>query len=405
MGFWSERQVYETELRFHATPGALVCADCVADEALKQLVLDQLSDNRCDFCEREADHEIAADADLILERISTSLHTEYTDPIEVLLWDSEDQEWAGSVYDISDVLDEVTDWPLGHERFEAFVLEAFNESQWCKRDPYGVGEGEALRYGWDDLRETVKHRQRFFFVLQEEDPDPDPGWPIPRGARLLEKLGSLINEHGLVSDLAAGSTLYRARIHRVRDRPASAKDLGAPPPTLASQSRMSPAGIPMLYAADDPQTALDETIDPLRTRAKAATIGVFRTTETCRIVDLGLLPETPSIFDDSPESRALLAPLGFLHGFRRDLSARIQRDGRVHVEYVPTQVVCEYLRHVFRDTNGEPIRGLAWESSQRPGARNVVLFIDAGRCVEPGERPAFIEGLLVELVDLKRRRL
>lgn len=83
----------------------------------------------------------------------------------------------------------------------------------------------------------------------------------------------------------------------------------------------------MLYAAEDAQTALDETIDPLRTQAKAATIGAFETTESCRIVDLDLVPGMPSVFDDAPESRALLEPLGFLHGFRRDVSARIERDG------------------------------------------------------------------------------
>jgi len=133
----------------------------------------------------------------------------------------------------------------------------------------------------------------------------------------------------------------------VRARYSTAKDLGAPPPEAAAQSRMSPAGIPMFYAADDAETALAETVDPPRTRVKAATIGTFETTDDCRIVDLRRLPAPPSYFDDSPEARALQAPLGFLHGFRHDVSARIERDGRIHVEYVPTQVVCEYLRHVL----------------------------------------------------------
>jgi hypothetical protein len=385
----------------------MVCVDCVADDALKQLVLENVSDVRCDFCGREAEQDIAADADLVLERISVSLHVDYADPNDVLFWDSEDQEWAGAaVYAFDELLDEVTERPLGHAHFDTFVLDAFNETQWCKRDPAWVGQGDALRFGWDDLRETVKHRQRFFFVLPEEDdPDPDPGWPIPRGRQLLEKLADLIREHGLVSDLPARSTLYRARVHRVRDRYSTAKDLGAPPANAASQSRMSPAGIPMFYAAEDAQAALDETIDPLRTRVKAATIGAFETTESCRIVDLDLVPGMPSVFDDAPESRALLEPLGFLHGFRRDVSARIERDGRIHVEYVPTQVVCEYLRDVFRDADGQPVRGLAWESAQRPGARNIVLFIDRERCVEPGKRPRWTDGLLVELVSSERRRL
>jgi len=32
-----------------------------------------------------------------------------------------------------------------------------------------MDEGEALRYGWTDLAETVKHRQRFFFLLAADE--------------------------------------------------------------------------------------------------------------------------------------------------------------------------------------------------------------------------------------------
>jgi hypothetical protein len=57
------------------------------------------------------------------------------------------------------------------------------------------------------------------------------------------------------------------------------------------------------------------------------------------------------------EARRERAELSFLHGFARDLSAQIERDNRIHIEYVPTQVVSEYLRRVFRDANGSPLTG------------------------------------------------
>ena len=41
------------------------------------------------------------------------------------------------------------------------------------------------------------------------------------------------------------------------------------------------------------------------------------------------------------------------------------------------------------------MRGLAWESSRRPGAHNVVLFLDNDRCVEPGERPPMKEAVMI----------
>lgn len=89
------------------------------------------------------------------------------------------------------------------------------------------------------------------------------------------------------------------------------------------------------------------------------------------------------------------------HSWYGDISAHVERDNQIHIEYVPTQVVSEYLRHLFRDADGAPVAGLAWEWARRSGARNVVLFLDRDRCVEPGERPALVEGLLVELVALE----
>jgi len=71
----------------------------------------------------------------------------------------------------------------------------------------------------------------------------------------------------------------------------------------------------------------------------------------------------------------------FLHGFRRDLLKPIERDGREHVEYVPTQVVTEYLRLAYRlPEEGEPrLDGLMFTST-RDGGTNVVLFVGPDAC-------------------------
>lgn len=134
--------------------------------------------------------------------------------------------------------------------------------------------------------ETVKHKQRFFSLTSTRGiNDADgAGARIRRGGELLDELGRLIREYGLVVDLPAGHLLYRVRIPRVREQFTSAKALGAPPPRAASQSRMSLAGIPMFYAGDEPETALAETYDPRRTKRRGRTTGTFKTRETCRIV-------------------------------------------------------------------------------------------------------------------------
>ncbi len=77
------------------------------------------------------------------------------------------------------------------------------------------------------------------------------------------------------------------------------------------------------------------------------------------------------------------SPLLFLHGFRRDITKPIERDGREHIEYVPTQVVTEYLRLVYRlpEEDAPSLDGLVFTSA-RSGGKSVVLFLDNDRCLE-----------------------
>ncbi|MGO9762541.1 MAG: HEPN-associated N-terminal domain-containing protein [Solirubrobacteraceae bacterium] len=406
MGFFKNRQIEQEEMGVSSPLGYAVCAACVADHMLAEFIEENLTAAQCSFCGRSENTEIAADADVVLARISEGLKTEWSRAIDELGYDSESNSgFAGPTRDAWEVFEQIG--PIfANDAFEEFVVKAFDGEVWCQRDPYGTTVGEALRYGWEDLAETVKHYQRFvFFLPKEEMLDDEPGAEVPRGGKMLEELSRLIRHYQLVKDLPGGTSLYRCRLHGVRKKYSEAKDLGAPPAEEASQSRMSPAGIPMLYAADEPETALAETIDPKRTRTKGATIATFQLTAECRIIDLSRLPPVPSIFDADPEAPRLRQELGFLHGFRRDVGGQVERDGREHIEYVPTQVVCEYLRHAFRDDQGRSVRGLAWESVKRPGARNIVLFIDRDHCVERGERPERVPEPLVELISSEPRRL
>jgi hypothetical protein len=189
-------------------------------------------------------------------------------------------------------------------------------------------------------------------LLEDPDEEDEPGYPLRLGGAMLRELGELINRFGLVVDLPEGETLHWVRPHRLDEDPTSAKCLGTPPPRKASQSRMSPAGIPMFYGATDLDTAYAETITAATEAAKAVT---FTTTRAARIVDLDRLPSAPSFFDLSEQAVRDRPSLGFLAGFRRDVSAPIEHDDRIHIDYVPTQIVGEYLRHLFRDGNDRPI--------------------------------------------------
>ena len=162
---------------------------------------------------------------------------------------------------------------------------------------------------------------------------------------------------------------------------------------------MSPAGIPMFYGAFDEKTVRAELYDPTK-RSQIITVGIFETARHFKVVDLTRLPDLPSLFDTN--NRHKRAALRFLEGFVRDLSAPIIKDGQEHIEYVPSQIVTEYFRKVFRTVRGEPVHGLIYQSSRKDMGRCCVLFFENEHCckisrgwnhVQPGSRDAEWLGL------------
>jgi len=404
MGFLKNRQIDQEEMWFSAPFAGAVCAGCVADEALSHFVAGNLDSTECSFCGRSGESAVAADTDTVLTYVSECLKREWSRAIDEYLHDAESGTgYAGPCYATDEVLD--SEGPVfANEAFEKFVHEAFRDTQWAPKDYAAINEGEALRFGWTGLAETVKHRQRFFFSLVAEPEDDGPGAEVPRGRAMLDQLGELILKYGLVRKIPRDRCIYRCRTHKSNERPTTAGELGPPPPAKALQSRMSPAGIPMLYAADETNTTLAETIDEEHPDAEAATIATFKLRKDCLVVDLRDLPLVPSMFQSGIETTDRRYELGFLHGFCLDLSGPVARDGREHIDYVPTQVVAEYLRFVFRDGDGQQIQGVAWESSKLPGTHNVVLFIDASQCVDAGGRGDGFSEPLVELVNSELAR-
>ena len=385
MGYWSQRQIEEGELHVSLGSGETVCEQCVGDEALKEFVRDHLEATECSFCDRSSDKPIATDVDGVLRHISVALQRYYTDPLEILYFDGEsDSGFAGPEPDyVEDLIEEDA---LGCPRFAEFVHRQFGDSTWVKIEPYVLTEREALSFSWEAFSRTVKHETRFLFALSNprKEEFPDPGAPVRDAMAFLNEIGNLVREFGLVRELGPEATLYRVRVCDADKQLASAKDIGAPPAVHASQSRMSPAGIPMVYTALERETALAETLECPERPGRVVWTGEFHVRAHTRIVDLSLAPEIPSFFDltGSVDRREKLR---FLHEFRDDLSKPIERDGLVHVNYVPTQVITEYLRRAFKTDDGEPVFGLQFASSRDAAGHNVVVFLNNEACVDLGE--------------------
>jgi hypothetical protein len=201
-------------------------------------------------------------------------------------------------------------------------------------------------------------------------------------AELLDLIFEYADQIGIIRPLPQATRLFRVRKGPARGR--TALDLGPPPPERATQNRMSPAGISMMYASEDPETALRETADD----AGRFTVASFLTEREALIVDFARLPEIPSIFVKTSDSleydpRRLLI---FLHALARDISRPIERDNRVHIEYVPTQVVTEYLR-TKSTIAGQKIEGVRYSSSRHQGGSSLVLFANPSNVMRASGDP------------------
>jgi hypothetical protein len=198
----------------------------------------------------------------------------------------------------------------------------------------------------------------------------------------LVAIGDALRSGGLVRALP-DEPVYRVRTHKSQEHPRTAAELGAPGAHLIDKSsRMSPAGVPLFYGALDPATATAEAREA-NPGAEAWTTGTFRLRRPARVVDLSTPPGVPSLYD--PERRHLRPGLIFLRHFVSEISKPFVRDDRIHIEYVPTQVVTEWLRTRFDPGPGEPLAGVLYGSSRNPGGINVSLFIDNDGACDPGD--------------------
>ncbi len=64
----------------------------------------------------------------------------------------------------------------------------------------------------------------------------------------------------------------------------------------------------------------------------------------------------------------------------KEISRPIARDDRIHIEYVPTQVVTEYVRNTL-SVEGKPIDGIRYASSRNNSGTAIVLFADQDNLV------------------------
>jgi hypothetical protein len=348
-----------------------VCAKCFSDEALQGFVMGIATSKQCDFCGRTSSKKIAAPFEDVSERIADCIARHYDDPSNAgMSYVSAEGGYQGITYDTSEIFELMgLDFPRnGGDVLCEALASAMPTDLWSENSPYRLNDDDQLQHSWQSFCRLIKHKLRYFFTLTVRGDDDEIFSPN----QLLRLIFSYAESAGAFNILPKGSSLHRARPQKSGEKHTQPSSLGPPPESAAVQTnRMSPPGIVMMYAADDMQTALAETAD----KPGMFALGEFVTGRDALLLDLTHLPTVPSFFEEIPDTLEYdpRPRIQFLWNLSREISRPIARDDRVHIEYLPTQVVTEYLRTSVV-VDGRKVDGIRYRSSRNGVGTAIVLF-------------------------------
>ena len=320
----------------------LICSNCFNDVELQIAVSNESSVfGICDACGQEA---YVVDIDIFADFFKELLHLfqparEGVDIVGLL-----QKDW-----DIF-VDDEVGKRIIGH---------------FLSLDNYGYDLNEKVGYvdaiksdisTWDDIKREVREEKRFFANLSYFD-----------GNNMIEAN----------TTIPQGTILYRTRVIPSERTYLTKNDMGCPPRGKATAGRANPLGIPYLYLCKNEETTYYEVralyLDNLA-------IGSFKTTRDLNILDFTSALSLYYAYNNSTISLSeVIAKQKILQLISSDLSKPLRRYDS-ELEYVPTQLICEYCK-----ING--IDGICFNSSLHNGGVNVVLFdSSSAECIKVKSR-------------------
>ena len=344
------------------------------DYAIKRFINENGEIHICDWTKKSS--KCISFSDLI-EFIDERILSEYVEPFE-----------AGAIYDkeetfyedrfpglmIQNSIEVVTDWfvETPYEILDE-IADRLTHEYWTRKDMYIPSHGEYLAKGWEEFTQIIKHKVRYMFFsdkLKRRTPSyEDYSDPYT----ILEEIKKGIIQHKLITEFKENElNVFRARQHDCDIELKTADELGSPPERIAQANRLSPAGISMFYGAFEKDTAVIEIVDISKTK-DSITIGKFINIKRLRLIDFSKL-QWISLFDTEKEE--LRESYVLLGRYRDDLNLPISNDGSQHIDYIPTQIVTEYLKNSFVTDDGKEIHGIVYPSAKRKNYNNVVLFFD-----------------------------
>ncbi len=385
MSHWSDLAI-EIDGRGFNNINKYICSGCVEDEFLKNWIEENsIETGECDYCHRI--HNIVPMEDIMNEVIMKTIRKYYENAEGNMHWDNEEDEYWGSTYDTEDVVGDFAEQISSDQQVIDDIINAIHDITWCKYDPYGMTEREVCEYSWKSFSDTVKYKNRYFFLQQHDDEDYERYSPFS----ILSIIAENAKKLGIIKTLPANFDFYRVRIfNNKKDILLDGANLGAPPQKIAGTDRMSARGISAFYASDKLETSLKElkNKDPNR---NIIAYGKFNNVRELKYLDLTNIKSMslPSIFD--LKQYELREAILFLKDLNNDLTRPIE--GLHDIEYVPTQIFAEYFKFA------EHLDGIKYSSSKDHNESCYVLFFDNEQCIDDSKKESWLQNCELKLVD------
>jgi len=167
-----------------------VCADCVEDCALREVVQEHAVSKECDYCKRRAKRAIACELSDVLERIRWAIDQEYSDPNDELPWD--EGSYVGTVIYGAEILGEIDFCPENTDLLED-ISDTFWDDAFCRRDYFGPSEEDRFGCAWRRFKDVVQHQRRYtFWTAEDEGEFQGPSHGLT-ASKLLRLLGGYID--------------------------------------------------------------------------------------------------------------------------------------------------------------------------------------------------------------------
>lgn len=346
-----------------------ICKKHIAHNFFIDFISDNGEDGICNYCNKKLK---VVELSEILQLIVVGVDYLYEDPANSRYLNKEGEHgFDGNTFSFYEMWEDlgldITDNELADDIYNHLE----NDSIYCEKNEF-TSEEEYLGELWSLFKSTVKYKARYVFHFKEIFTNHLFTDPIT----ILNQVQNSILSLNLFLELPKKTRLYRCRQHTLSTPVKEAKDITSAPQQFSkANGRMNPAGISMFYSSQHKVLTIKEVVDLNDNSRPYYSTAIFYTKEKLKLVDLTKVPSSPSIYDETNNRHIEI--LAFLNSFIEDITKPIQANDSI-IEYVPTQIVTEYIR--FNPKLG--VDGIIYPSSKDRNLNNIVLFYDHEESLE-----------------------